>query len=73
MNFTAETVITEEIMETENLKNAIAIIDESLTALADLVGELLAIKQTMVGKTLGEVENELDAWSDKLNKVYWQI
>lgn len=71
--FTAETIITEEVMETETLKNAVAIIDDSLTTLADLIGELLAIKQSMVGKTIGEVEQELDAWGDKLSRVYWQM
>lgn len=73
MNITAETIITEEVMETETLKNAVAIIDDSLTTLADLIGELLAIKQSMVGKTIGEVEQELDAWGDKLSRVYWQM
>lgn len=71
--FTAETIITEEVMETETLKNAVAIIDDSLTTLADLIGELLAIKQSMVGKTIGEVEQELDAWGDKLSRIYWQM
>lgn len=71
--FTAETIITEEVMETETLKNAVAIIDDSLTTLADLIGELLAIKQSMVGKTIGEVEQELDDWGDKLSRVYWQM
>lgn len=73
MNITAETIITEEVMETETLKNAVAIIDDSLTTLADLIGELLAIKQNMVGKTIGEVEQELDDWGDKLSRVYWQM
>ena len=73
MNITAETIITEEVMETETLKNAVAIIDDSLTTLADLIGELLAIKQSMVGKTIGEVEQELDDWGDKLSRVYWQM
>ena len=73
MNITAETIITKEVMETETLKNAVAIIDDSLTTLADLIGELLAIKQSMVGKTIGEVEQELDNWDDKLSRVYWQM
>ena len=73
MNITAETIITKEVMETETLKNAVAIIDDSLTTLADLIGELLAIKQSMVGKTISEVEQELDDWCDKLSRVYWQM
>ena len=73
MNITAETIITKEVMETETLKNAVAIIDDSLTTLADLIGELLAIKQSMVGKTISEVEQELDDWGDKLSRVYWQM
>ena len=73
MNITAETIITKEVMETETLKNAVAIIDDRLTTLADRIEELLAIKQSMVGKTIGEVEQELDDWSDKLSLVYWQM
>ena len=73
MNITAETIITKEVMETETLKNAVAIIDYRLTTLADRIGELLAIKQSMVGKTIGEVEQELDDWGDKLSRVFWQM
>lgn len=73
MNITAETIITKEVMETETLKNAVAIIDDSLITLADLIGELLAIKQSMVGKTISEVEQELDDWGDRLSRVYWQM
>lgn len=71
MNLTRETVITAEVMEDERMKDVVNSFDTTLELLAEAVGKMLAIKNNMMGKTIGEVEDELDGFEEIIEKIYW--
>lgn len=71
MNLTRETIITAEVMEDEKMKDVVDSFDTTLELLAEAVGKMLAIKNNMMGKTIGEVEDELDGFEAIIEKIYW--
>ena len=71
MNLTRETIITAEVMEDEKMKDVVDSFDTTLELLAEAVGKMLAIKNSMMGKTIGEVEDELDGFEAIIEKIYW--
>lgn len=71
MNLTRETIITAEVMEDEKMKDVVDSFDTTLELLAEAVGKMLAIKNNMIGKTIGEVEDELDGFEEIIEKIYW--
>jgi hypothetical protein len=71
MNLTRETIITAEVMEDEKMKDVVDSFDTTLELLAEAVGKMLAIKNNMMGKTIGEVEDELDGFEEIIEKIYW--
>lgn len=71
MNLTRETIITAEVMEDEKMKDVVNSFDTTLELLAEAVGKMLAIKNNMMGKTIGEVEDELDGFEEIIEKIYW--
>lgn len=71
MNLTRETIITAEVMEDERMKDVVDSFDTTLELLAEAVGKMLAIKNNMMGKTIGEVEDELDGFEAIIEKIYW--
>lgn len=71
MNLTRETIITAEVMEDERMKDVVNSFDTTLELLAEAVGKMLAIKNNMMGKTIGEVEDELDGFEAIIEKIYW--
>lgn len=70
MNLTRETIITAEVMEDERMKDVVNSFDTTLELLAEAVGKMLAIKNNMMGKTIGEVEDELDGFEEIIEKIY---
>ena len=72
MNLTRETIITAEVMEDEKMKDVVDCFDTTLELLAEAIGKVLAIKNNMMGKTIGEVEDELDGFEAIIEKLlYW--
>ncbi len=71
MNLTRETIITAEVMEDEKMQDVVNSFDTTLELLAEAVGKMLAIKNNMMGKTIGEVEDELDGFEEIIEKIYW--
>lgn len=71
MTITRDTIITAEVMEDEKMKDVVNSFDTTLELLAEAVGKMLAIKNNMMGKTLGEVEGELDEFEEIIEKIYW--
>ena len=71
MNLTRETIITAEVMEDEKMQDVVESFDTTLELLAEAVGKMLAIKNNMMGKTIGEVEDELDGFEEIIEKIYW--
>lgn len=71
MTLTRETIITAEVMEDEKIKDVVDSFDTTLELLAEAIGKMLAIKNNMMGKTIGEVEDELDGFEEIIEKIYW--
>ena len=71
MTITRNTIITAEVMEDEKMKDVVDSFDTTLELLAEAIGKMLAIKNNMMGKTIGEVEDELDGFEEIIEKIYW--
>ena len=71
MTITRNTIITAEVMEDEKMKDVVDSFDTTLELLAEAIGKMLAIKNNMIGKTIGEVEDELDGFEEIIEKIYW--
>ena len=71
MTITRNTIITAEVMEDEKMKDVVDSFDTTLELLAEAIGKMLAIKNNMMGKTIGEVEDELDEFEEIIEKIYW--
>lgn len=71
MTITRDTIITAEVMEDEKMKDVVNSFDTTLELLAEAIGKMLAIKNNMMGKTIGEVEDELDGFEEIIEKIYW--
>lgn len=73
MKFTNETIITAEMLNTEEIAAVRNEMDNWVTTLINLVLDVHTIKNNMVGKTVEEVENEIDNLSDKVLKLGWEM
>lgn len=71
MIITRDTIITAEVVEDEKMQDVVNSFDTTLELLAEAIGKMLAIKNNMMGKTLGEVEGELDEFEEIIEKIYW--
>jgi len=73
MKFTNETIITAEMLNTEEITAVRNEMDNWATVLINLVLDVHTIKNNMVGKTIEEVENEVANLSDKVLKLGWEM
>lgn len=73
MKFTNETIITAEMLNTEEITAVRNEMDNWVTVLINLVLDVHTIKNNMVGKTIEEIENEIDNLSDKVLKLEWEM
>lgn len=73
MKSTNETIITAEMLNTEEITAVRNEMDNWVTTLINLVLDVHTIKNNMVGKTVEEVENEIDNLSDKVLKLGWEM
>lgn len=73
MKFTNETIITAEMLNTEEITAVRNEMDNWATILINLVLDVHTIKNNMVGKTIEEVENEVANLSDKVLKLGWEM
>ncbi|MBR2506884.1 MAG: hypothetical protein IKB70_08335 [Bacilli bacterium] len=73
MKFTNETIITAEMLNTEEITAVRNEMDNWVTVLINLVLDVHTIKNNMVGKTIEEIENEIDNLSDKVLKLGWEM
>lgn len=73
MKFTNETIITAEMLNTEEITAVRNEMDGWVTTLINLVLDVHTIKNNMVGKTVEEVENEVANLSDKVLKLGWEM
>lgn len=69
MKFTNETIITAEMLNTEEITAVRNEMDNWVTTLINLVLDVHTIRNNMVGKTIEEVENEVANLSDKVLKL----
>lgn len=69
MKFTNETIITAEMLNTEEITAVRNEMDNWVTTLINLVLDVHTIRNNMVGKTVEEVENEVANLSDKVLKL----
>lgn len=73
MKFTNETIITAEMLNTEEITAVRNEMDNWVTVLINLVLDVHTIKNNMVGKTIEEIENEIDKLSDKVTKLAFEM
>ena len=73
MKFTEETIITAEMLKTEEVRNVRDALDNWADGLMGLILDIKTIKNSMVGKSVAEIENEIDEIEEKFERLYHQV
>lgn len=73
MKFTEETIITAEMLKTEEVRNLRDALDNWADGLMGMILDIKTIKNSMVGKSVAEIENEIDGIEEKFERLYHQI
>lgn len=73
MKFTEETIITAEMLKTEEVRNLRDALDNWADGLMGLILDIKTIKNSMVGKSVAEIENEIDEIEEKFERLYHQV
>ena len=73
MKFTEETIITAEMLKTEEVRSLRDSLDNWADGLMGLILDIKTIKNSMVGKSVAEIENEIDEIEEKFERLYHQV
>ena len=73
MKFTEETIITAEMLKTEEVRNLRDALDNWADGLMGLILDIKTIKNSMVGKSVAEIENEIDEIEEKFERLYHPV
>ena len=73
MKFTEETIITAEMLKTEEVRDLRDSLDNWADGLMGLILDIKTIKNSMVGKSVAEIENEIDEIEEKFERLYHQV
>jgi uncharacterized coiled-coil DUF342 family protein len=73
MKFTEETIITAEMLKTEEVRNLRDALDNWADGLMGMILDIKTIKNSMVGKSVAEIENEIDEIEEKFERLYHQV
>lgn len=73
MKFTEETIITAEMLKTEAVRNLRDALDNWADGLMGMILDIKTIKNSMVGKSVAEIENEIDGIEEKFERLYHQV
>ena len=73
MKFTEETIITAEMLKTEEVTNLRDALDNWADGLMGMILDIKTIKNSMVGKSVAEIENEIDEIEEKFQRLYHQV
>lgn len=73
MKFTEETIITAEMLKTEEVRNLRDALDNWADGLIGMILDIKTIKNSMVGKSVAEIENEIDEIEEKFERLYHQV
>jgi hypothetical protein len=73
MKFTEETIITAEMLKTEEVRNLRDALDNWADGLMGMILDIKTIKNSMVGKSVAEIENEIDGIEEKFERLYHQV
>lgn len=73
MKFTEETIITAEMLKAEEVRNLRDALDNWADGLMGMILDIKTIKNSMVGKSVAEIENEIDEIEEKFERLYHQV
>ena len=73
MKFTEETIITAEMLKTEEVRGLRDALDNWADGLMGMILDIKTIKNSMVGKSVAEIENEIDEIEEKFERLYNQV
>ena len=73
MKFTEETIITAEMLKTEEVRNFRDALDNWADGLMGMILDIKTIKNSMVGKSVAEIQNEIDGIEEKFERLYHQV
>ena len=73
MKFTEETIITAEMLKTEEVRNLRDALDNWADGLMGMILDIKTVKNSMVGKSVAEIENEIDEIEEKFERLYHQV
>lgn len=73
MKFTEEIIITAEMLKTEEVRNLRDALDNWADGLMGLILDIKTINNSMVGKSVAEIENEIDEIEEKFERLYHQV
>ena len=73
MKFTEETIITAEMLKTEEVRNLRDALDNWADGLMGMILDIKTIKNSMVGNSVAEIENEIDGIEEKFERLYHQV
>ena len=73
MKFIEETIITAEMLKAEEVRNLRDALDNWADGLMGMILDIKTIKNSMVGKSVAEIENEIDEIEEKFERLYHQV
>ena len=73
MKFTEETIITAEMLKTEEVRNLRDSLDNLADGLMGMILDIKTIKNGMVGKPVAEIDNEINEIEEKFKRLFYQV